>query len=128
MRKVSRLKKKNQFLFITSFSIDINTLSANFQQKCTELQSDIQLKNLIMSLPDFHNPCLTREKYPFLHSHTPIDIYRYLLNIYGDETVDMNTGCGRCVSAVTVVIVGHFHRCKFLSVECRLLFIVGENA
>ena len=36
--------------------------------ECIELQSDIQLKNLV-SLPDIHNPYLTREKYPLLHNY-----------------------------------------------------------
>ena len=40
-----------QFIFISPFSVDINTLTANFQMECIELQSDIQLKNMIMSLP-----------------------------------------------------------------------------
>lgn len=44
-------KKKNQFFCIveTSISVDINTWSANFQTEGIELQSDTQLKNLIMS-------------------------------------------------------------------------------
>jgi len=37
--------------------------------ECIELQSDIQLKNMIMSLPQFHKVSPTKEKYPLLHSH-----------------------------------------------------------
>ena len=37
-------------MFATPFSVDTKTLPANFQMECIELQSDIQLKNLIMFL------------------------------------------------------------------------------
>lgn len=38
-------KKKKRFfcIFAISFLADINTLPADFQSKCTELQSDIQI-------------------------------------------------------------------------------------
>ena len=47
-------------------------LPANFETESIELQSDIQLKEKSdhVSLPDFHKPYLTREKYSSLHNHT----------------------------------------------------------
>jgi len=47
-------------------------LPANFEIESIELQSDIQLKEKSdhVSLPDFHKPYLTREKYSSLHNHT----------------------------------------------------------
>ena len=51
------------------FSVSIKTLPTHFQMKCIELQSDIQLENLIMSLYlTFIRP-LTMEKYPSFHHH-----------------------------------------------------------
>jgi len=35
---------------VTPFSVNITTLPANIQMECIELQSDIQVKNWIMSL------------------------------------------------------------------------------
>lgn len=55
-------------MFATPLSVYVNTFPANFQMECIDLQLDIQLKNLNVSLLDFHNTCLTREKYPS-HSH-----------------------------------------------------------
>ena len=46
-------KKTTHFflgIFLTQFSVDVNTLPGNFQVECIEFQSDIQLKNLVMSL------------------------------------------------------------------------------
>lgn len=43
-------KKNHKFIFVTPFSVEINTLPANFQMKCIDLQSDIQLKNVTTSL------------------------------------------------------------------------------
>ena len=68
---VSRLPKKSSLfwgLFATPFSVDIHTLPGNFQMKCIELQSDIQLKNVTTSVY-FYKSSLTREKHPSLHSH-----------------------------------------------------------
>ena len=48
--KKKKKKKKKEFMFVTSFSVDINILPENFQMECIKLQSDIQLKNLIMFL------------------------------------------------------------------------------
>jgi len=45
--------KKNHIFFViftTPFSVHINTLSANFQMECIELQLDTHLKYLILSL------------------------------------------------------------------------------
>ena len=42
--------KNHQFTFATQFSIDVSMLPLNFQMEYVELQSDIQLKNVIMSL------------------------------------------------------------------------------
>jgi len=58
----------------------------------------------------------------------PIDIHRYLLNVYGDEAVGVSTVRQRVVcfsngnsgSSLLVQIV--------TSLACRLLFIAGENA
>ena len=40
--------------------------------ECVELQRDIQQKKKLgsLSLPDFHNAYLTREKYALLQNHT----------------------------------------------------------
>jgi len=45
-------QKTHQFLcvFLTQFAVHINTLPVNLQMEYIELQSDVQLKNLIMSL------------------------------------------------------------------------------
>lgn len=45
-------RKNHQFfvIFVTPFSVSINTLQANFQVKWIELQSGIHLKNVVMSL------------------------------------------------------------------------------
>ena len=67
----------------------------------------------------------------FLHMQikiAPTDIHQCLLNIYGDQTVDVSTvrccvlcfSCGDNGSPLLVHI--------FMSTACRLLFIVGENA
>ena len=37
-------------IFVTPLSVDIYALAINFQMECIELQSDIPLKNVIMSL------------------------------------------------------------------------------
>jgi len=60
----------------------------------------------------------------------PIDIYHRLLNVYGDQTMDVNTvrqwvvhfsiGSSDSGSPLLLQIV--------MSVACRLLFIAGENA
>jgi len=52
-------KKKNHYffaIFANSFSVDINTLPANFQMECRQLPSNIQLKLKIdhVSLSDFY--------------------------------------------------------------------------
>ena len=45
------LQKKNcQFMFVPPFPVDTKMLPPDFQMEYIELQSDIQLKNLIMSL------------------------------------------------------------------------------
>ena len=55
-------------IFVTPFSVDINTLPAHFQMKCVELQSAIQVKDLISScywtltrsaLTEKNIPCFT---------------------------------------------------------------------
>ena len=58
----------------------INTLPANFQIECIELQSDIQLREKCdhVSLPDFNKTCLTREKYPPLHNHALFSCRQFL--------------------------------------------------
>lgn len=37
-------------MFVTLFSVNINALSVGFQVECIEVQSYIQLRNLIVSL------------------------------------------------------------------------------
>ena len=46
-------------------------LPANFQMECTELQSDVQLKEEFdhVSLLDFYRYYLPKDKYPLLHNH-----------------------------------------------------------
>lgn len=50
--QVSRLQKIYKYfgMFVTLFSVNINALSAGFQVECVEVQSYIQLRNLIVSL------------------------------------------------------------------------------
>jgi len=55
---------------VTPFLVDINTLPANFQMECIELQSNIQFeKTDYVSLPDFHTS-FSREKHPLHLSYT----------------------------------------------------------
>ena len=65
--------ENNQYfaIFETQFSININTLPANFQMECIKLQTDIQLKEKFdcVSLLDFYGSYLPRDKYPLLHNH-----------------------------------------------------------
>lgn len=64
-------KKNHEFGFVKPFSVDTNTLPASFQMHCTELQSDIQLKNLIMSYKSLVERHLLKEgKYLSHHNHT----------------------------------------------------------
>ena len=46
-------------------------LPANFQMECTELQSDVQLKEEFdhVSLLDFYRYYLPKDKYPLLHNN-----------------------------------------------------------
>lgn len=43
-------KKIIDFMFAAPFSVDINTRAADFQTERMELQSDVQLNDLIVSL------------------------------------------------------------------------------
>ena len=63
-------------MFATVFSVNMNILLGNSQMECIELQSDIQLKNLTMSLyqtfmiltlPERNNPYFTIK--PYSHHH-----------------------------------------------------------
>jgi len=63
-------EKNYQFMLATQCSVNISTLTEDFQMERTELQSDIQLKNMIMSLLDLYKHSLIREIYPSLHNHT----------------------------------------------------------
>ena len=75
-------QKNHEFMFVTPFSVNRSTLSADFQVELMELQSDIQLKNLIMSLywtsispllPKKSIPCFTTmpcSHHHFLSVHT----------------------------------------------------------
>ena len=69
-------QKDHEFMFVTPFSVNRSTLSADFQVELMELQSDIQLKKLIMSLywtsispllPKKSIPCFTTM--PCSHHH-----------------------------------------------------------
>ena len=56
----------------------------------------------------------------------PTDIHQHLLNVYGDQTVNVSTVRGGwCVSAVAPVTVAHLHMCRFSEVwhagSCLLL-------
>ena len=64
-------------MFAKSFSADINTLPTDFQMECLELQSDIQLKYLIISLyQTFIRPLLTEKN--ILHfTVTPYSCQRF---------------------------------------------------
>lgn len=57
-------------IFATPFSVDINTIPAIFQMECSELQSDIQLREKFnsVSLLDFYKLYLPKDKYPSLHN------------------------------------------------------------
>ena len=54
----------------------------------------------------------------FLHAENmaSVDVYRHLLNGYGDQTVDVSTEwwCGWCILAVATVTVVYLHCCRFL--------------
>jgi len=58
----------------------------------------------------------------------PIDIHQCLLNVSGDQRVDVSSVTGGwCIPAV--VTVGHLHWCGLSpSATRRLFFITGENA
>jgi len=69
-------KKIYQLTFETPFSVGINSLPVNFPMECIELQSDIQLKNLILTLYQIFRGLLLQEGLwkaseasPLLHSH-----------------------------------------------------------
>lgn len=57
--------QENLFMFVTPFSADKNTWPARVQMECIELQSKIELKDLL----SFRIPA-TREKYLSLLNHT----------------------------------------------------------
>lgn len=79
--KIPKKKKKNQQFM---FSVHVNTWTGNFQMECRELQSDIQLKNLIMSL------CQTF----IILILTEINILRFTITLYS---------CHRVLAAHTFV-------------------------
>ena len=70
--KIARKMTNFFYLIATPFSVDVNSLSGNFQMDGIELQSDIPLKEIFghLSLPDFYKTYYNREKYPSLHNHT----------------------------------------------------------
>ena len=62
-------KKEHQFMFVPPFPVDTKMLPPDFQMEYIELQSDIQLKDLIVSLYQTSISPLLSEKYPSLHHH-----------------------------------------------------------
>lgn len=60
----------------------------------------------------------------YVEKMAPTDIHQCLLNIYGDQMVDVNTVRWWCLSSGSklppLVQI-------FMSAACRLLFISGEN-
>lgn len=50
-------KNRHFSVYLALFSVNRNILLANFHKECTELQSDIQLKEEYdyVSLPEFHS-------------------------------------------------------------------------
>ena len=55
-------------MFTTPQTVDLDTLPAHFQMECIELQPDIQLRSLTMSLYQTSISPVLAEKYPLLHS------------------------------------------------------------
>ena len=88
-----------------------------------EGQSDRMASDIEMHMKQ---KCVTE----FLHvaKMAPIDIHWHLLNVYGDQTLDVSTvrqwevffSSGDCGSPLLVQI--------FMSAACRLLLNTGENA
>lgn len=56
-------------MFSTQFSVDANTVPANFQVKCIGLQFNQKKKKLILSLNQAFIRTLTREKHLLLRNH-----------------------------------------------------------
>jgi len=71
LRTAFRVAKKVWVFFGTFMTIfcQHKCTACRFSNVCVELQSDFQHKSDHVSLLDFHNPYLSREKYPSLHNH-----------------------------------------------------------
>jgi len=65
-------------IFATPFSVDVNTLPANFQIECIGFQSDVQLKNLIMSLYQTVIRAILPEKYTPQFTIMPYSCHHFL--------------------------------------------------
>ena len=67
-----RVSQKIIFFYICDSTFSRHKLlPASFQMECTELQSDIQIRENFdgVSSLDFYRSCLPRDKYPLLHNH-----------------------------------------------------------
>ena len=73
-------QKSHKFfgIFATPFSVNINTLPANFQMECIELQSDTQLKNLILSFYQTFIISVLAEKSILQFTVTPYSCHHFL--------------------------------------------------
>ena len=75
-------------MHVKQHSVDINILPSNFQMKCIELQPDIQLITLIMSLHQTFTIPILAEKSIFHFSissyscHHSLAIHTYLNNSF----------------------------------------------
>jgi len=89
--------------------------------KCDRVASDMEVHIKQRCVTEFMN----EEKM------APIDMHHYLLNVYGDQTVDVSTVRQWVVHLMSGSSDSGLHHCLlvqiFMSVACRLLFIGGKN-
>ena len=89
--------------------------------QCDRVASDMEVHMKQRCVTEFMN----EEKM------APIDMHRYLLNVYGDQTVDVSTVRQWVVHLMSGSSDSGLHHCLlvqiFMSVACRLLFIGGKN-